>query len=88
MRVYGYIAALAALGLAGCATIGSYQSASQGYWYGCETGYADADWPGKSRIPIPVTASRQFRDAWNRGYNQCLADGLRNPRYIPGGPGL
>ncbi len=85
MQFYGYVAALAVLGLAGCATIGSYQTASQGYWYGCESGYSDANWPGKRYIRIPATASKAFRDGWNRGYKECLADGLRFPRGGRGG---
>ncbi len=84
MPKFALVAALAALGSAGCADLTDYTSPKRGYWFGCESGYSDANWPGKSYIPIPATASQEFRGAWDRGYKECLDDGLRNPRSHPG----
>ncbi len=88
MRNFVLVAAFAAFGSAGCAGLTDYSTPKQGYWFGCESGYSDASWPGKMYIPVPAEASQEFRDAWERGYKECLDEGLRFPRDIPGSPGI
>ena len=77
----------AAAALSACATADRFQTYDSGDAYGCQSGYADANWPGATYFPIPADASEGFKQGWNEGYKRCLEYGQNFPRAYPGGPG-
>ena len=85
LTVAAVVAATAAL--SACASADRFQTYDSGDAYGCQSGYADANWPGKTYFPIPASATEDFKRGWNEGYERCLEDGLNFPRAYPGGPG-
>ena len=58
---------------------------SQGYASGCESGYADGGWTGATPFPRLEEASDEFKAGWDEGYEECLEQQLRDPRFEPGG---